>query len=219
MKHFKYGSFISYRNREVNSNYFINLVSFLNAPICEATDLDVFFDRKYVEPSDSIPDRIYEGIAKSMLFIPIFEHHYINLDHRWCAKELIYAIKIEKAILEKMELEDRKEFKFILPLLYCGKHTALPKYLKERLPVELINYEYAIKNNLIARTQMIELGQQLRNLIHKHSSIFRRYIDDNEELRVLLANIKRPTDKEVDKWIRDYILNLIEFERGKRPKF
>ena len=72
MKHFKYGSFISYRNREVNSNYFINLVSFLNAPICEATDLDVFFDRKYVEPSDSIPDRIYEGIAKSMLFIPIF---------------------------------------------------------------------------------------------------------------------------------------------------
>ena len=190
----QYSAFISYR-RPPNDNTLVeNFKKILETEGFHATNINkLFYDKKSIKPGQDFQLTIYKSILESYFFVPIFSRHYICRDNPWCAKELYYALQIEKAL--KKRLGD--QFCFIFPFILRGRVNLLPKCIENKNSISLHPYENALCNNILL-DKITDLQQEIEDVLSINFLCFEGVDVDLNEIE---NEIEIPSEEELLEWI------------------
>ncbi len=213
---FTYSCFISYRHNELKEKYITNLKKILSEEAALATNKkEVFFDQDSLRYGEEFDQSIYSRIESSLFFIPIWYIHYLHEDNLFCARELMHALSIEKIIKDSLPVLDRDNFYFIVPIIFRGELSDLPRSLSAKIAIDLKNLEHVIVKGG-DNQQLTKIKQKFcKNLTSYYLSIdpHLKKID----FAKLFASIKRPSDDEVKEWISEQKKIQQNLDAEKKP--
>jgi len=192
---FTYSSFISYRRNNGDEKFVKNFTAIIESEAQKVTNIaKVFFDETSIKWGTDFDQKIYEGIAASYFFIPFYHNSYLHVNNIWCAREIHYAIEVEKKIREIF-----KDYCFILPIIYRGLPNALPSCIGKKNAKEIRQLEAVITSNKIS-AGLIKFKQDIYDIFLESFDL----INNNEfVLSDLCASIVEPTDEEIRSWINE----------------
>lgn len=213
---FQYSSFISYRHDAFDKKYIANLKTLLKEQLFRiVTNIEsVFYDEESINWGTEWDNKIYTGISKSVFFVPIWYHHYLNEENLWCARELYHALEIEKIIKEQLDEEDKDKFYFVLPLIYKGSNKGLPYSLSRKTAKSLDLYEVEIKNKKTT-TRLQKFINDLFYALLEHFRVIEKY--KNINFQELFDRVKIPTDDEIINWIKEQTREVKQIESENLP--
>lgn len=193
---FKYSSFISYRRNIGDEKFLKNFKAIIETEAFRATNIQkAFFDETSIRWGDEFDEKIYDGIAESYFFIPIYHCTYLHQDNVWCARELYHAIEVEKIIHSRLN----DDYCYVLPIIHRGFSSALPSCLEKKNAKDIRQLEYAITNN----KQTAALIKFRNNICETLNSYYRLFSEENIDLKELCLSIHKPTDEEIKIWIKE----------------
>ena len=212
---FVYSSFISYRHKELEDSYFLNLKKLLETEINSATNkAQMFYDKSSIKWGVNWDDKIYSGIESSYFFLPVWYYHYLAEDNLWCARELYHALEIEKIIRSRLSQADQDEFVFVFPLVYKGSVDLIPSCLSQKQAKSLVNFSFMIKQNKMNK-KFDDFITEVYNTLLAHFRILEKY--QQIDFQTLFQQIKRPTDDEIKRWIREQKKIILAEEAKQDP--
>jgi hypothetical protein len=213
---FEYSCFISYRRENQRNKFIENFRFHFNTFAFDACNKqDIFVDSKSILVGDDVPECIYNSIKNSYYFIVIHNYHYLNVKNIWCAKELKYALDVEKARIRLMENKDKNNYKWIFPLVIRGKLSDLPESLEGRNGKHIGCFEAVINSKKPLSKKVIEFFNEIYEKMNSLYKITENYSTDffNE----CCKDIPYPTDAEIIDWIRDQKEKVKKIESNNTP--
>ncbi|WP_299217418.1 toll/interleukin-1 receptor domain-containing protein [uncultured Dokdonia sp.] len=192
---FEYSVFISYRRNKGNRGFLKNFKEIVETEAMDVTNLkNAFFDEDSIRWGVEFDDKIYDSIIKSHFFIPLFNYIYLHEDNDWCARELYYAIEVEKIIRKAL---DNNDFCYILPIIHKGSINILPNCINNKNAKEIRRIILSIKKN-----KDNNKTEDFRDFLETN---FSKNFDIKNQIEIdlvkLCSSIKKPTDEEIKKWI------------------
>lgn len=213
---FEYSCFISYRREEQRNKFIENFCKHLATAAFDACNKqNLFIDKKGILVGDDFPERIYNGIRSSYYFVLFHNYHYLHTDNVWCAKELKYALDVEKARIELMNDADKENYKWIIPLVIRGNLNDLPQIIPNRHGIPIGCYE-AVINSHKPLPQLVlnfftDLYEKMIVLYHIHENYPAERFDD------CYKEIPYPTDEEIIEWINEQKKRISSTEAKNLP--
>lgn len=211
---FQYSCFISYRREEQRNKFIQDFCKYLNTVAKDATNLDqVFIDSKDIANGVSFPDKLYNSIMKSCVFTVFHTPHYLHLKDNWCAKELYYALKVEKIRRNQLSADDKMLYSCLLVLIVNGTNNDLPKTIKNRATHSIGEFEYFGK--LLKNTKSDKLIKELGKQVREIDKIYQKYPHHN--FVDCCKKIPKPKKKDISDWIQKQKSIIKSMESKKSP--
>ena len=209
---FQYSSFISYRHNGGDKQFLKNFKELIESEAQKVTNKPEAFIDDEIKWGKEFDDKIYDSIATSFFFIPIYHFGYLNIDNVWCAREVFHALKVEQIIRDAIGNDN---FCYILPIIFRGSPSSLPVCIGKKTAKDIKKLEYSITSKNLSAA-CVKFKQEIYNdFLENFNLLTGREID----LKELCSNIEIPTDEEIINWIKEQKENIKRSESANPPIF